>query len=243
VAAAVERTSLEAPLWIGADSVLVRLYDWLQIARRGWLQEAVDLYLLAGMPVDQIASELGIECELLTAYENYFFDVRTHLDRPSAIAHIVIGHPEEKEPLSRALERERRRMAFFGGPSIARELVNDLTGVQLESRTPADMKAILAEMMKQGLLVKLALVVRTLPLDKPRQTIKVLKQWIKRRKAEQRRLNQRRAHDELNGWGAKDAQDSPQWREAIKAVQDWLESSATQLADLQAKAAQAKGRP
>jgi hypothetical protein len=195
------------------------------------------------MPRDQISAELGVDADILLAYERFIFDVRTRLDCPSAITQIVIGHPEKKEPLARAFERERRRMAYFGGPLVARELVDDLSGVRLESRMSGDLTTILAEMMKQGLLVKLALTVRTLPLDTPRQTLKVLRQWIKRQKAEQRRLNRRREHDELNGWGAKDSQESPQWREAIKAVQDWLESSATQLADLQAKAAQAKGRP
>lgn len=79
----------------GAESLLLH-HGAGAVAEAFELEQKIDtsdllkLYVLAGAPVEHIAEKCAISTELLTLWEQLFFDVRQLLTRLSVVAHVVV---------------------------------------------------------------------------------------------------------------------------------------------------------
>lgn len=108
-----------------ADSVKAdKKYPLLAAAEAAWrrpdLRAPIQMLVLAGLAASEICECLKLEAEVLEVIESLHFDVRPLLSSPQwIVAHVIVPEAEAgRDDLA-----ARLRVAYFGGPSAAKTLV------------------------------------------------------------------------------------------------------------------------
>jgi len=97
------------------DPVLAAAHD-LQLDGGHRLRWHAEALLLAGEGDDSIAGRCGIPAEVVAAYAEVFFDVRTRLERTSYVLHqaIIVNQDRPEYAVGRAM----KTLGYCGGPFV-----------------------------------------------------------------------------------------------------------------------------
>lgn len=164
------------------------LYDAYEIAKQPLdypIRQALELLILGGLPVDEIARMLGIQPAIVIVFEQTFFDVRSRLTDPGFVVCEAIRY-HDHDPLTQQA-RELRHMAYVGGRHVAIALVNTFCFASRAESGKAVTELLREDFLAQ-LCCKAAVAVRMLPLGDAKARKRLLLRFIAggKRKARQK---------------------------------------------------------
>ena len=140
------------------DPVLAAVHD-LQLDGGHQLRWHVEALLLAGEGDDSIAGRCGIPAEVVAAYAEVCFDVRTRLERTSYVLHQAINVNRDRPEY--AVGRAMKTLGYCGGPFVV-----DFLAAGAESTGRLDDFAVVGPAAPQDRPARLRrLVVAALTLD------------------------------------------------------------------------------
>lgn len=125
--------------------------------------------LLASEPVPQIADKTGITEATVAAYAELFFDVAPKLKNPGYIAHVVLGPSAIKGISEREPDVIWKMFGYWCGPVVLDLLIYRFKQ-PCKAESPQAIAALMADDIREQLLLKTMIAVRSLNINWQTQT-------------------------------------------------------------------------
>jgi hypothetical protein len=170
---------------------MAHFYEALEIAKQRLdhpTRQSLELLILGGLSVDEIAGKLRILPTIVASFEETFFDVRSRLTDSTFIIGEVIDY-HNPDPLTRQ-SRELRHMAYTGGRVIALQVVDNLCLIPRANHSQ-NVSGMLRADFEAQLNCKAAVAMRMLPLGDMNVRQKMMKRLKKGTKGKARSAKQK----------------------------------------------------
>ena len=100
-----------------------------------WLEEkaptrwALEARVLAGETDKEIADKIGTEADVIAAYVNVFFDVRSKMHHSDYVANVVLGDAVTRGLQERHYDLLWKLLGFHGGSHVLNAVINKFTQI------------------------------------------------------------------------------------------------------------------
>jgi hypothetical protein len=186
------------------------------------LRTELQARLLSGDTIPVIAEKMSLPANVVRAYHAIFFHVQDRLNWKSWISRMAIGHriPPGLQPSS--CQMILRSYAYWGGPLVLDEVLDDYKQIPRPEK-PSEVEQFFEADIRATLLRRIAIGLRTLPLDDPKTVFKLARLWMRLMQLDARRREMAQVFDNTAGnLEAFTAQMDRIWQHRDDPWQQWL---------------------
>lgn len=153
---------------------------------------SIEARILAGETDEQIAKRIGTNADIVTAYAEVFFDVRSLLDNRDYVVNVIMADAVSRGLTERQYDLLWKMFAFHGGSHVLDAVMSKVTALSRPERAD-DVGAFFQDFAINAMKQKAALAALTVPINTHTQ-LALIDSFVKYTEIEKTSENTSKAH-------------------------------------------------